>query len=410
MFEQLPREHLHGHGCQICAKSTTRKKSEEFIKKAKEIHGDKYDYSKINYINYHTKVCIICPKHGEFWKTPAKHVTSKQGCPICSKNISRINNFKSHTTEDWIEKARAVHGDKYDYSKVKYINSKTKVCIICPKHGEFYQYPNYHLEGNGCRKCADEKLAMTQEEFIEKAKDIYGDKYDYSKVNYVNCKEKITIICPKHGEFSIVPRHFIKNGNKHLRGCPHCAIEDRMKTTKQFIEEAKKIHGDKYDYSKVNYNGINEKVCIICPRHGEFWQIPHNHLNGRGCSHCAAEMNVNETKLFEALNRDFPQLEFVHSYRNKELLGRLELDIFSEKHKIAVEYQGGQHYRPIKFYGGEKSHEAQKMLDKLKKEICKKNGILLLEFSYDKSEVQDGLITEYQELTYEIKKWLGKIS
>lgn len=218
---------------------------------------------------------------------------------------------------------------------------------------------------------------------------------------------KVTIICPKHGEFSVVPRHFIKSGNKHVRECPQCALEERTRTTKEILEEAKKVHGNKYDYSKFDYKGKNHKVTIICPKHGEFEQLPYNHLKGNGCPHCASEMNVRETKLFDSLVKDFPELEFIHSYRNRKLLDRLELDIFSEKYKIAIEYQGEQHYRPLEIYGGETRFKKQLELDNLKKEICKNNGILLLEFSYDKNEKQDGLVTDYYELKTKIKKWLG---
>ena len=408
VFEQLPREHLHGHGCQLCAKSLYKSKKDEFIEKAKKIHGDKYDYSKVEYNGYHNKVCIICPEHGEFWKTPAKHISSKQGCPNCTKKHSTIPNFNSYTTEEWIKKAKSVHGDKYNYSKVEYVNSKTKVCIICPKHGEFWQYPSYHLNGNGCRKCADEKLLKTQEEFIKKCRETYGDKYDYSKVKYINSHTKVCIICPKHGEFYVIPKNFIRNQkNEHTRACLECALEERTKTTEEFIKEAKKIHGNKYDYSKIEYNGKNHKVCVICPKHGEFWQYPYNHLRGNCCPHCSAEINVYETKLFDSLNKDFPELEFIHSYKNKKILNRLELDIFSEKYKLAVEYQGDQHYRPLDIYGGESSFKKQKERDTLKKKICENNGILLLEFSYNKNEKQDNLITDYYELKMKIKKWLG---
>ena len=106
----------------------------EFIEKAKKVHGDKYDYSKVEYVNSRTKICIICPQHGEFWQTPNAHLM-KEGCPKCKgENVSKVNR---RTTNEFIEKAKKVHGDKYDYSKVDYKNNSTKVCIICPIHGEF---------------------------------------------------------------------------------------------------------------------------------------------------------------------------------------------------------------------------------------------------------------------------------
>ena len=114
--------------------------AQEFIEKAKRIHGDKYDYSKTEYINATTKVCIICPEHGEFWMTPNNHThgTHPQNCPKC------VGGVRSNT-DDFIKKAKELHGDKYDYSKVNYVNNKTKVCIICPEHGEFWVTPSNHI-------------------------------------------------------------------------------------------------------------------------------------------------------------------------------------------------------------------------------------------------------------------------
>ena len=190
--------------------------TEQFIEKARRIHGDKYDYSKVEYVNNHTKVCIICPEHGEFWQTPNSHISQRQGCPRCYGN-------KKYTTEEFIEKAKKIHGDKYDYSKVEYVNNFTKVHIICPEHGEFLESPQHHLEGHGCKKCSNRNRPST-EEFIEKAKKIHGDKYDYSKVEYgKNNKEKVEIICPKHGSFYMKPvNHTVQH-----QGCPECSKENK---------------------------------------------------------------------------------------------------------------------------------------------------------------------------------------
>ena len=122
--------------------------NEEWIKRAIKKHGNKYDYSKVEYKGWNQKVCIICPIHGEFWQNPTSHIAKQQkrGCPKCGKSNAK-------TTEQFIREAKQIHGDKYDYSKVKYVNNITKVCIICPEHGEFLQIPYMHLRGNGCIKC-----------------------------------------------------------------------------------------------------------------------------------------------------------------------------------------------------------------------------------------------------------------
>ena len=149
---------------------------EAFIEKARKIHGNKYDYSKVFYINSKTSVIIICPIHGEFLQRPNNHLLG-QGCPKCKAEKSA----RRSTREDFIEKARKIHGDKYDYSKVVYINNSTPVIIICPEHGEFLQTPQAHLSGHGCAKCRNEKLSMERrdslDEFIRKANEVHFNRY-----------------------------------------------------------------------------------------------------------------------------------------------------------------------------------------------------------------------------------------
>ena len=258
-----------------------KKTKEEFIKDARKKHGDKYDYSKVEYVNSATKVCIICPEpeHGEFWQTPSNHLKDR-GCPKCK--VDKIRERLTSTKEDFIKKAKKIHGDKYDYSKADYVNSKTKVCIICHEHGEFWQEANSHLSGCGCSKCSG-KYAPTTEEWIASARKVHDNKYDYSKVKYINANTKVCIICPEHREFWQRPAdHTIGIG------CPKCS-GNYVPSTKEWIEKAHKVHGDKYDYSKVKYIDAHTKICIICPDHGEFWQTPNNHLSNRGCSKCSCK-------------------------------------------------------------------------------------------------------------------------
>jgi hypothetical protein len=271
--EMTPRIHLL-KGCGKC------KHGDKFIQKSQSVHGDKYDYSKVVYINSLTKVTIVCCLHGEFPQMPPSHLLGN-GCPSCAG--------KNKDTESFIEQARKVHEDKYDYSKVIYVNTRLKVIIICPKHNkEFPQTPNHHLKGVGCPTCALERRhRCSHEEFMTKIKAKHGDKYDYSKTKYAGSKNEIIIICKSHGEFS-------QCAGGHLRGneCPTCAGKEKL-TTKVFIERAKAKHGSKYDYSKVDYINIRTKIKIICPAkfdtgmpHGEFDQGPDSHLSGSGCPKC----------------------------------------------------------------------------------------------------------------------------
>jgi hypothetical protein len=331
-----------------------KKTKEQFIKEAQKVHGDKYDYSKVNYVNTHTKVCIICPEHGEFYQTPSHHLHG-QGCPDCARRL---------TNDEFIEKSKKVHGDKYDYSKVEYIKNTVKVCIICPEHGEFWQTPISHMGGRGCKKCYIDRKKSSIEDFIEKSKKVHGDKYDYSKVEYDKNNVKVCIICPEHGEFYQQPR-------SHIVGCccPKCDADNKRKTTEQFIERAKEVHDDDYDYSKVEYVNGKTKVCIICPKHGEFLQIPNNHLHGQGCPKC------NSSKLEEEVKNCFPEFEQQKTFdwlRDKK---PLRLDFYDDDLKLGIECQGEQHFTIVERFGGEEEFEKRLKLDKLKYEQCQEHGI-----------------------------------
>ena len=356
----------------------------EFVKKAREVHGDKYDYSKVEYINSRTNICIICPEHGAFLQTPANHLRGHR-CPKCSGKVKL-------TTSEFVKKAREVHGGKYDYSKVKYVNSYTDVCIICPEHGEFLQAPNEHLQGNGCPKCAgNAKLNTT--EFIKKAREAHGDKYDYSKVKYVDTKTKVCIICPEHGEFWQTP-------HMHLRGqgCPKCGIENLSLTKEEFINKACEAHGDKYDYSKVEYVNSYTKVCIICQEHGEFWQTPYTHLSGCGCPNC------NSSKLESEIRLMLDEQSIKYNYRERKIpwLNGLELDFYILDKNIAIECQGMQHFKPIEFFGGEEQFKSTIENDNTKRKLCKENGIRLLYYSNLGIEYPYKVFENKEELLKEI--------
>lgn len=281
--------------------------TEKFIQKAREVHGDKYDYSKVEYKNSREKVCIVCPEHGEFYQKSAGHLTG-YGCPKCGN--TRL------TVEEFIKKSKKVHDDKYDYSKVEYKNSSTKVCIVCTEHGEFYQTPSGHLHGRGCAKCRNVKLsqqfAFSSLDFIERAKTKHGDKYDYSKVEYKSNSTKICIICSIHGEFSQKPY-------VHLQGCgcPKCGGSLKLSTEK-FIERAKKVHNNLYDYSKVEYKNSKTSVEIFCKIHGYFSQAPGNHLQGQGCPTCGLGFS-SDSKLSLLSDSD---VEHLSVHQLIELIGQ----------------------------------------------------------------------------------------
>ena len=345
---------------------------EQFILKAREVHGWKYDYSKVEYKNNSTPVCIICPEHGEFWQTPKSHITMKYGCKQCGRKICAKKT--SNTTKSFIEKARKIHGDKYDYSKVEYVNAYTKICIICPEHGEFYQTPHDHLKGASCPKCGNikrkEGRLLSTDKFIEKAKKIHGDKYDYSKVNYVGTKDKICIICPEHGEFYQTP-------NAHLngQGCPICGnkivSEKKKKETSNLISQFIEKHGDKYDYSKVNYLGCDKFITIICPIHGEFRQRSHDHLYGHGCPKCGIRLSIAENEIYEYCKSLYPLAE----QSNRSMINPYELDIYIPEINVAIEYNGLLWHSEK--YKDDKNYHLKKL------NACKEKGIKLLQIFED---------------------------
>ena len=316
------------------------------------------------------------------------------------------------TKEEFIERARKVHGDKYDYSKVNYINAKTKVCIICPEHGEFWQKANNHISSKqGCPECGKiknvEGVRKNTEYFINKAVQLYGDKYDYSKVNYINAKTKVEIVCRKHGfSFWQTPANHLWFGNTP---CPKCKSEDissRLKyDTQWFINKAKGIHGDKYDYSKVKYDGYHNRVCIICPEHGEFWQFPTNHYKGVGCPICKSPKGEMRIKLFleEETNE-----EFVYQYRSDWLKGQ-SLDFFFPKYNFGIEYDGEQHFAPVNFTGHMSEEQMNENLritqerDKRKDEKCVVNGIKLFRIKYDE-DIEESLTKILKLYNIEIKE------
>ncbi|POY34719.1 hypothetical protein C3K47_18980 [Solitalea longa] len=225
-FYQPPTNHLSGNGCLKCAWKYKRGKYrvttiETFLTQAKEIHGDKYDYSKVEWKNNSTKITIICPIHGEFTQKPDNHIRLKCGCRKCGREIAK-SKVNKYSTVYFLKNAKKVHGSKYDYSKSQCFNATDKVEINCPVHGLFKQTANQHLQGHGCPKCNFDQMAkdraMGKELFINKAKEFFDEKYDYSKVEYINGQKNVCIICRIHGEFEVSPNNHLSKKS----GCPIC--------------------------------------------------------------------------------------------------------------------------------------------------------------------------------------------
>ena len=347
VFKQLPKVHKRGSGCKDCGKIKTandrRSNTDKFIEKAKQIHGNKYDYSKVDYKSAREPVTIICREHGEFSQKPNGHLSKESGCRECSTNINAIKATKS--TTQFIEDATKIHGNTYDYSKVDYKSAREPVTIICKTHGDFQIRPNNHLsKKQGCRRCSIKKITNTKE-VIEESQKIHGETYDYSKVEYKTSMEPVTLICKTHGDFQIRP-------NTHISskcGCFKCGHNMKIFSTNEFIEEAQQIHGNTYDYSKVVYSKMTGKVKIICCNcNEEFEQTASNHITHR--QGCLCFKRKTEKKLHDALKQIYSTIirEFKKSWcKNKRYL---PFDFCIPELKIIIELDGKQHFCDINFF------------------------------------------------------------
>jgi hypothetical protein len=295
-----------------------RLNTDEFITKAKNIHGDKYDYSQVEYTNIKSPVKIICPKegHGEFLQR-AEHHLNGAGCPICAGRGKEGR----RTNDEIIALAKKVHGDKYDYSEIDYKNAKTPLKIICPipKHGVFYQTSDNHIRaGYGCPACSKQKKPTTTE-FIELSKEVHGNKYDYSLVDYKNAKTDVQIICPKenHGIFQQRPDHHINGA-----GCPICR-ESRGEKYVAAVLKNLNIHFERQKYFK-DCKGI----------------------------------------------------------KGKKYCRKLPFDFYLPEFNAVIEFDGAQHYNPILFYGGANAFSLTQQRDQIKNQYCKDKGINMIRIPY----------------------------
>jgi hypothetical protein len=271
-FMQEAGIHHKGHGCMKCKQKI--RTQEQWLEHIRSIHGDKFDYSEAVYAAENKPVKIICKEHGPMLMKAADHASQKFGCPKCAGNAKL-------TAQDFISKATAVHGHKYNYSLVpEVVRSESPIQILCALHGEFSQRASKHVRGQGCRKCAGRHQYST-EEAIAKLKEVRGDYYDYSCVVYKNAKSKITICCPIHGQFKQGFANHISGDN-----CPKCSGVHKH-TPEEFIELCKAVHGDRYDYSQTVYSTAKQNVLIGCREHGQFAQLPNVHRGGGGCPSCA---------------------------------------------------------------------------------------------------------------------------
>ena len=265
-------------------------KKEVFLEKVLAVHGNKYDYSLVpDEFPQKDKITIICPKHGEFNMTAGNLIWNKRGCAKCGfEYVAGLK--KEKYRQHFFAMAPVLHSFKYDYSLVEYITSEIKVKIVCPVHGVFEQTPEVHMRGNGCRKCGTEVSSRKQKyssiDFIEVARQVHGDIFDYSELNFKSYQENVDIICKVHGKFSQNPNNHI-SGN----GCPSCTAEmlrERFKMPEQEFLRRVADNFPEYDLSMCEYTHNKDNITVGCPIHGEFTKRAWSLVKGFGCPKCSA--------------------------------------------------------------------------------------------------------------------------
>jgi very-short-patch-repair endonuclease len=303
---------------------------------------------------------------------------------------------KKLTTQGIIDKFKSIHGSTYDYSLVDYQGDSKKVKIICRTHGVFEQQPGAHgRQKQGCPKCSNIKVGKAQQignsEFIKRVEKVFGkDAFDYSKLDYQGAHKEVTLVCKKCGNVETKPPSVWYLGF----GCLNCKPKQRnpkQVTKEQFIERAKRIHGSRYDYSKIVYTTLYDEVEIICPKHGSFYQKPTVHIHAKSnCPEC------NTTKGEEAISIWLNNKGIKYIFQHKVQIDNSYhyYDFYLPEHNIIIEFNGKQHYEPIKFFGGQNMFEYLQSRDKIKEQYCLNNQIRLLIFSYKELNQIENLLVK----------------
>lgn len=327
-------------------------KKEKFLEKARAIHGYRYQYPNLEE-NVMQKDLIDVLFEGVIYKQRViKHF---KGSRPDQKTVNK-------TTDQFIISAKKTWGEKYDYSLTEYRNARTKVKIIYDEI-IYEQWPNGHLQGYPVEGYLDQEI------FIQKSIKKWGDKYDYSLVEFKDAKIKVKILLD-----GIV---YEQTPSNHLNYAPEKA---NKKTTADFIRESKIVHDDKYNYDKTVYTINLNKVIITCPIHGDFKQTPSVHLRS-GCPHCSESKGEKEVARF--LNKYDITYSRQHKFPNCKNIYQLPFDFYLPSLRICIEFDGKQHYEPMGFFGDVKAYEKLKINDKIKSDYCEENFIDLIRIRYD---------------------------
>jgi len=362
-YEQTPTNHLM-YAPELIINLKT---NEEFIEQCKKIHNNKYIYDKTLYTLAKNKVIIKCPIHGYFEQNANSHFRG-QGCSKCGFMIERDR--KNKTTEQFISEAKLIWGDKYDYSLVEYKNERTKIEII---HDDiiYKQLPNSHLrypvEG-----------FLNKEIFFKKSKRKWGDKYDYSLVDFINTKHSIKIIYNDTIYEQLPHNHLVYAPEKILRI-----------NLDEFIERSIKFHDNKYSYEKTIYKNNKNKVSIICPTHGEFLQYPSVHYRS-GCPFC--NESIGEKIISKYLNSKNINFSRQHKFESCRNILPLPFDFYIPSIRTCIEFDGIQHFESVEYFGGERAYNQLIKNDKIKNDYCEDNYINLIRIGYKQIDIIEKIL------------------
>ncbi len=386
------------HGCPRCGKVASNSGRlvdfSTFVERSRLAHPNAgYVYFPDKYVNTRTKTSILCPRHGMFVQDPTQHMLG-HGCPACGNENTGLGGRLN--TDQFVKRAKEVHGDdRYDYSMVDYVHGETPILIGCNilDHPLFFQTPLRHLAGGGCPVCgkilSSRKLHYTTKRFIEEANRVHGEgKYIYTGVVYEHSETPVLIIC------AACNHSFLQSPHGHLKGqgCPACAKQRNIKSTKsttdRFIAAAILKHGEgRYIYSEVEYEHSMTPVLIGCSisNHSPFWQTPHNHLAGCGCPVCSE--STGEKAVAKFLTDAGISYEREKTFPDLISEKQLYIDFWIESLNTAIEYNGAQHVRPIKWFGGEKTLAGILIRDEAKRNWAKSKGIKLIEVAHTETDI-----------------------
>ncbi len=356
--------------------------TEKFIEMGKKVHGDKFDYSEAVYINNKTGVKLTCFRGHKIEVSYSSHVNKKSDCRHCVKEDMSVR-IRKEANENFYKRANQIHSNKYNYEKVNYVDSHTKITIICNKGHEFEQQPTSHLAGQGCKYCNEIALKegkpltnivvpritnkWTKEKFIEKGKEIHGNEYDYSLVNFISIKKPVVLRCNRNHIFEQIPELHLKGNN-----CRQCAVNNY--SNEEFIVKSKEIFGDTFDYSKCNYINAITKITLICKeKKHEFEVCPTKHYSTLGCPLCN---KTTEGKMEKELRQKYPNLKLQFFIKNINMIKTYPFDFLIKKHNIIVELDGKQHFERVEFF--QQTVEERQLVDFIKMYWAFKEGFTVI--------------------------------